>query len=210
MLPLRMPSGTRTTWCGALCFLDRTLSLSPLDTIIGIGKFGAYEVVATFSPAFFSAFSIFRNLSLSCSICCVSRSPSAFCMKLAYILMPRERSSLPECLTVQQHEIIQSREQLNLPLSGPGTGRDIHRSCRLLFQFLGGSDVPLRAHFIKDGQVINIGACAFMDEVDFSGVTLRRSSLTKPQFDDGLGVFANRDFKAGEVVISWRLESLSQ
>lgn len=29
------------------------------------------------------------------------------------------------------------------------------------------------------------------------------------QFEDGLGVFANRDFKAGEIVIKWDLRSLS-
>lgn len=39
------------------------------------------------------------------------------------------------------------------------------------------------------------------------GVQLKESKIG--QFDDGIGAFANRDFKKGEVVIKWDLKSLS-
>lgn len=46
--------------------------------------------------------------------------------------------------------------------------------------------------------------------MDFYDVEVKRSSLTKPQFKDKLGVFAKRDFRKGEVVIRWNLRVISK
>lgn len=43
---------------------------------------------------------------------------------------------------------------------------------------------------------------------DFGNVLLKKSKIG--QFDDGIGAFANRDFKKGEVVIKWNLKALSE
>jgi hypothetical protein len=43
---------------------------------------------------------------------------------------------------------------------------------------------------------------------DFDDVQLKKSNIG--QFEDGLGVFANRDFKAGEIVIKWNLKTLTE
>lgn len=43
---------------------------------------------------------------------------------------------------------------------------------------------------------------------DFGDVYLKKSKIG--QFEDGLGVFANRDFKKGEIVIKWNLIALSE
>lgn len=43
---------------------------------------------------------------------------------------------------------------------------------------------------------------------DFGDVQLKKSGIG--QFEDGLGVFANRDFKKGEVVIKWDLKILTE
>jgi hypothetical protein len=45
---------------------------------------------------------------------------------------------------------------------------------------------------------------------DFGDVTVRKSNLEEPQFEDRLGAFANRDFKKGEVVIKWKLKTLTK
>lgn len=42
---------------------------------------------------------------------------------------------------------------------------------------------------------------------DLEGILLKESKIG--QFDDGIGAFANRDFKKGEVVIKWDLKMLS-
>jgi hypothetical protein len=39
------------------------------------------------------------------------------------------------------------------------------------------------------------------------GILLKESKIG--QFDDGIGVFANQDFKKGEIVIKWDLKILS-
>ena len=44
--------------------------------------------------------------------------------------------------------------------------------------------------------------------MDFKDVSVKKSGIG--QFDDGLGVFANRDFKKGETVIKWNLKKLTQ
>ena len=44
--------------------------------------------------------------------------------------------------------------------------------------------------------------------MDFGDVVVKRSGIG--QFKDGLGVFANRDFKKGEVVIKWKLQILTK
>ncbi len=43
--------------------------------------------------------------------------------------------------------------------------------------------------------------------MDFGDVCIKKSTIG--QFDDGLGVFANRDFRKGEIVIRWNLKILS-
>ncbi len=43
---------------------------------------------------------------------------------------------------------------------------------------------------------------------DFGEVLLKKSTIG--QFDDGIGAFANRDFKKREVVIKWNLKILSE
>lgn len=43
---------------------------------------------------------------------------------------------------------------------------------------------------------------------DFGNLQLKESGIR--QFKDGLGVFANRDFKAGEIVIKWNLKALTE
>ena len=43
---------------------------------------------------------------------------------------------------------------------------------------------------------------------DFGDIQLKKSKIG--QFEDGLGAFANRDFKKGEVVIKWNLIALSE
>ena len=43
---------------------------------------------------------------------------------------------------------------------------------------------------------------------DFGDVQLKKSGIG--QFEDGLGVFASRDFKAGEIVIKWNLKTLTE
>lgn len=42
----------------------------------------------------------------------------------------------------------------------------------------------------------------------FGDVQLKKSEIG--QFEDGLGVFANRDFKIGEVVLHWNLKALTE
>ena len=42
---------------------------------------------------------------------------------------------------------------------------------------------------------------------DFGDIQLKKSKIG--QFEDGLGAFANRDFKKGEMVIKWNLIALS-
>ena len=42
---------------------------------------------------------------------------------------------------------------------------------------------------------------------DLEGILLKESKIG--QFEDGIGAFANRDFKKGEVVIKWDLKALS-
>ncbi len=44
--------------------------------------------------------------------------------------------------------------------------------------------------------------------MDFGDVLLKKSEIG--QFEDGLGVFANRDFKQGEVVVRWNLTILTE
>jgi len=44
--------------------------------------------------------------------------------------------------------------------------------------------------------------------MNFGDVVVKRSGIG--QFKDGLGVFANRDFKKGEVVIKWKLQILTK
>lgn len=44
----------------------------------------------------------------------------------------------------------------------------------------------------------------------FGHVIVKKSNLSRPQFDDKLGVFADRDFKMGEVVIKWHLKILTE
>ena len=44
--------------------------------------------------------------------------------------------------------------------------------------------------------------------MDFKDVLLKRSGIG--QFKDGLGIFAKRDFKKGEVVIKWKLQILTK
>jgi hypothetical protein len=44
----------------------------------------------------------------------------------------------------------------------------------------------------------------------FDGVTVKKSMLERSQFDDGLGVFADRDFQKGEVVIKWSLKIVTR
>ncbi|MGC1879184.1 MAG: SET domain-containing protein [Rhabdochlamydiaceae bacterium] len=43
---------------------------------------------------------------------------------------------------------------------------------------------------------------------NFGDVYLKKSNIG--QFEDGLGVFANRNFKKGEIVIKWNLIALSE
>lgn len=43
---------------------------------------------------------------------------------------------------------------------------------------------------------------------NFVDVQLKKSGIG--QFEDGLGVFANRDFKKGETVIKWNLKILTE
>ncbi|MBX3718313.1 MAG: SET domain-containing protein [Parachlamydiales bacterium] len=43
---------------------------------------------------------------------------------------------------------------------------------------------------------------------NFGDILLKESTIG--QFDDGIGAFANRDFKNGEVVIKWHLKALSE
>ena len=43
---------------------------------------------------------------------------------------------------------------------------------------------------------------------NFGDVQLKESDIG--QFKDGLGVFANKDFKAGEIVIKWKLKILTK
>ncbi len=43
---------------------------------------------------------------------------------------------------------------------------------------------------------------------DFGDIQLKKSKIG--QFEDGLGAFANRDYKKGEVVIKWNLMALSE
>jgi hypothetical protein len=43
---------------------------------------------------------------------------------------------------------------------------------------------------------------------NFGDVQLKKSGIG--QFEDSLGVFANRDFKAGEIVIQWNLKALTE
>lgn len=43
--------------------------------------------------------------------------------------------------------------------------------------------------------------------MNFEDVLVKKSSIG--QFSDELGVFANRDFKKGEVVIKWNLKTIS-
>jgi hypothetical protein len=44
--------------------------------------------------------------------------------------------------------------------------------------------------------------------MDFADVHVKQSEIG--QFEDGLGVFAKKEFKVGEVVIAWHLKTLSQ
>ncbi len=44
--------------------------------------------------------------------------------------------------------------------------------------------------------------------MDFGDVLLKKSTIG--QFEDGLGVFANRDFRRGEIVVKWNLKTLTQ
>jgi hypothetical protein len=44
--------------------------------------------------------------------------------------------------------------------------------------------------------------------VDFKDVQIKKSGIG--QFEDGLGVFACRDFKKGEIVIKWNLKILTE
>jgi len=46
-----------------------------------------------------------------------------------------------------------------------------------------------------------------MITMNFGDVLIKKSGIG--QFDDGLGVFANRDYKKGEIVIKWNLKILS-
>jgi hypothetical protein len=46
------------------------------------------------------------------------------------------------------------------------------------------------------------------EQVMIEDVSVRKSGIG--QFEDGLGVFANREFKKGEIVIKWNLKALSQ
>ncbi len=43
---------------------------------------------------------------------------------------------------------------------------------------------------------------------DFGDVELKKSKIS--QFEDGLGIFAKRAFKKGEVVIQWDLKTLTE
>lgn len=43
--------------------------------------------------------------------------------------------------------------------------------------------------------------------MDFGDVVIKKSGIG--QFADGLGVYANRDFKKGEVVLKWNLKILT-
>jgi hypothetical protein len=42
----------------------------------------------------------------------------------------------------------------------------------------------------------------------FENVLVKKSDIG--QFEDGLGIFANREFKKGEIVIKWNLKTLAQ
>jgi hypothetical protein len=44
--------------------------------------------------------------------------------------------------------------------------------------------------------------------MDFEDVQIKKSEIG--QFQDGLGVFANKEFKKGEVVIKWNLKTLAE
>jgi hypothetical protein len=44
--------------------------------------------------------------------------------------------------------------------------------------------------------------------MDFGDVIVKKSAIG--QFEDGLGVFAKRDFKKGEVVVQWNLKVLKK
>lgn len=58
---------------------------------------------------------------------------------------------------------------------------------------------------------ITVGAKPKIDEdriMNFGDVSLKKSNIG--QFEDGLGVFANRDFAKGEIVVKWNLKILSE
>ena len=45
--------------------------------------------------------------------------------------------------------------------------------------------------------------------IDFGPVVVKKSEIGQLKEVDGLGVFANRDFKKGEVVVKWNTEVIS-
>lgn len=46
------------------------------------------------------------------------------------------------------------------------------------------------------------------NHASFNGVIIKQSQIG--QFEDGLGCFAKKDFKKGEIVIAWNLKTLSE
>jgi len=46
--------------------------------------------------------------------------------------------------------------------------------------------------------------------MDFGNVIVKKSAIGQFKEVDGLGVFANRDFKKGEIVVRWNIKIISQ
>lgn len=61
--------------------------------------------------------------------------------------------------------------------------------------------------FSHSPQEVEVYIAIEQEKRNLESVQLKESKIG--QFDDGIGVFANRDFKKGEVVIKWHLKSLS-
>lgn len=61
--------------------------------------------------------------------------------------------------------------------------------------------------FLGSPQEVDVYIAIEQEKTKDQGVLLKESKIG--QFDDGIGVFANRDFKKGEIVIKWDLKILS-